>query len=118
MEIPLELSSRAASSSSCSRRDLAAVLPLLRADAVSLITSGCSVFNGAALLRRFRDVHRPSGHEFIERRLDVIAACAAVVEDVIIHRALVGQLAVAIDDEKTRRRLSPVAASDAAVDVE
>src|SRR5271155_780764 len=117
MEMPLELSSRAASSSSCSRRDLTAVA-LLRADAVPLIMSRYLIFDRAALRLGFRDPHRLSGDEFLERGADVVGAIKAVVKNVVIHGAFVGDLAVAVDDEKTRRGLGSIAASDAAIDIE
>src|SRR5580704_5003445 len=118
MEMPLEFSSRAAWSSSCSRRDFAAV-SMRRADAPLLLSNRIAlIFYGAALRQRLGFLYAPSGDQVIQRGFHVFAALILVCEDLIIHGTFVRKLAVAIDHEEARCCFGAVAARDVAVDIE
>src|ERR1700684_4532334 len=106
--MPLEFSSRAAWSSSCSRRDFAAVSR--RADAALLLTSRIAlIFYGAALRLGFGFLYGPSGHQVVQRGFHVFVSRRVVRENLIVHGAFICKLAVAIDQEKARRGLAPLA---------
>src|SRR5579871_5861336 len=98
MEMPLEFNSRAAWSSNCSRRDLAAE-SRRRAVAAFLLTRRTeSVLDGAALGLGFGSLHAPAGDQIVQGGFDVLMARGVVREYLLVHRALVGEFPVTVDD--------------------